>query len=110
MICPIRGCPNNQRGVVMEWACAADDTTMYISEEGRLCCNAWWPFQHNDLIINWKFDCGDRTGPHRSAHYQSADYEGFNHAISMAMLQATWTTGDWATKLMQNVKKQYDRD
>jgi len=93
----------------MQWVCAKDNTAMFISEEGRLCCNAWFR-QHNDLIINWKFDCGDRTGPHRSAHYQSADYEGFNHAISMAMLQSTWTTGEWAMKLMQNVKKQYNRN
>ncbi len=91
----------------MDWVCAKDKQSMFISEEGRLSCNAKFP--HNDLIINWQFDCGDRVGPHRSTHFLSADYEGFNHAISMAMLNSTWTTAEWATKLIQNLKKQYGR-
>ena len=91
----------------MDWVCANDKTTMYISEEGRLCCQY---NKHNKLIINWRFDCEDRVGPHRSTHFLSADYEGFSHAISMAMLQSTWATAEWATKLMQNVKRQYNRN
>jgi len=82
---------------------------MYISEEGRLRCSAYVG-QHNDLIINWKFDCGDRTGPHRSTHFLSADYEGFNHAIAMAIMQSDCTTADWAAELIQNLKKQYKRN
>lgn len=95
-------------GVILEWVCNIDKTTMFISEEGRLRCNAWCN-QHNDLIINWKFDCGDRVGPHRSTHFLSADYEGFNHAISMAMLHSTWTSAEWAMTLMTNLKKQYNK-
>ena len=82
---------------------------MFISEEGRLSCNA--EPSHNNLIINWKFDCGDRKGPHRSTHFLSArDYEGFNHAISMAMMHSSWTTADWAMALMTNLKKQYNKN
>ena len=92
-------------GKILDWVCAKDNTTMYISEEGRLRCQY---NLHNDLIVNWKFDCGDRVGPHRNTHFLSPDYESFNHAISMAMYHATWTTAEWATKLMQNVKKQFN--
>ena len=92
---------------LIEWVCAKDDTAMLISEEGRLKCSDLIP--HNDLIINWKFDCGDRVGPHRNTHFLSADYEGFNFAISMAMLHSSWSTADWATKLIQNLKKQYGK-
>ena len=94
----------------MEWCCASDQATIYISEEGRLSCNSQFSEQHNDLIINWRFDCGDRMGPHRGTHFLTPDYEGFNHAISMAMLQSTWTTAEWATKLMHNVKRQYNKN
>ena len=96
--------------IVTEWVCATDQATMYISEEGRLSCSSPIGQQHNDLIVNWKFDCGDRTGPHRFTHCLTPDYEGFNHAIAMAMLQSTWATAEWATKLMQNVKKQYNKN
>lgn len=94
-------------GKIFDWVCRDDNTTMYISEEGRLCCQY---NQHNDLIINWKFDCGDRVGPHRNTHFLSPDYEGFNHAISMAMYHSTFTTAEWAMRLMQNVKKQFNRN
>lgn len=94
-------------GKIIDWVCANDKTTMYISEEGRLRCQN---NTHNDLIINWKFDCGDRVGPHRGTHFRSADYEGFNHAISMALYNSTWTTAEWAIKLMQNVKRQFNRN
>jgi len=83
---------------------------MFISEEGRLSCNSQIGQQHNDLIINWKFDCGDRTGPHRSTHFLSADYEGFNHAIAMAIMQSEGTSADWAAELIKNLKKQYKKN
>ena len=72
----------------MEWLCATDKATIYICEEGIFNCNsAQFSEQHNYLVTNWKFDCGDRTGPHGGTH--SLSNEGFNHAISMAMLQST---------------------
>lgn len=109
MFCPITGCPNNSIGAIFNWVCAKDKTTMFISEEGRLRCNSTYD-QHNDLIMNWKFDCGDRTGPHRSTHFLSADYEGFNHALATAMLHSEYSSVEWAMTLMANLKKQYNRN
>lgn len=71
----------------MEWLCATDKATIYICEEGIFNCNSQFSEQHNDLVTNWEFDCGDRMGPHGGTH--SLSHEGFNHAISMAMLQST---------------------
>lgn len=81
---------------------------MQISEEGRLRCVASYP--HNDKIINWKFDCGDRSlnGPHRlSTHFVSPDYEGFSHAMSIAVANSVKADADWITKLIINLKEQY---
>ena len=93
----------------MEWVCAADKATIYICEEGILCCNSQFSEQHNDLIINWRFDCGGHMGPHRGIHSLTSDYESFNHALSIAMLQSTWATAEWAIKLIHNVKRQFNR-
>lgn len=101
----------SRQKVVLDWICAEDNTNMRISEEGRLKCNQYWP-HHDDKIINWKFDCGDRSyyGPHRSTHFQSPDYEGFSHAMAIAVANSTMAGAEWVTKLILNLKQQFGRD
>lgn len=94
---------------MMNWVCTRDKTPMFISEEGRLRCNAYYADRHNDLIMNWRFDCGDRSGPHQSTHFVAPDYEGFTHAMSIAMCTSSKTTAEWVTQLILNLKKQYGR-
>lgn len=91
--------------MILNWVCAQDKTTMYISEEGRLACRN----NHNEKIANWKFDCGDRSssGPHRSNHFVAADYQGFAHAMSIAVANSTVAGAEWVVKLMMNLKEQY---
>ena len=82
---------------------------MHISDEGRLACCNYPKDPHNDKITNWKFDCGDRSssGPHRSNHFVEADYQGFAHAMSIAVANSTVAGAEWVMKLMTNLKKQY---
>lgn len=82
---------------------------MEISEEGRLRCVASYFWSHNDKIINWKFDCGDRSygSPHRSSHFVRPDYEGFTHAMSIVVANSVKADADWIVKLVQNLKEQY---
>ena len=91
----------------MDWVCAIDRTEMYVSEEGRLRCNQHGP--HDDKIINWRFDCGDRSanGPHRGTPFVSPDYEGFTHAMSIAVANSTACGAEWVAQLIQNLKEQY---
>lgn len=108
MPCPITGCPNS-KDVVLNWVCSADKTTMYVSEEGRLKCSAK-SLTHNDKIVNWKFDCGDRTGPHRNTHFLYPDYEGFTHAMSIAVAHANVGGTYWVKKLMDELMKQFNKN
>ena len=80
---------------------------MYVSEEGRLRCNAS-SNQHNNKIVNWKFDCGDRTGPHRNTHFREPDFEGYNHAMSIAVANATLGGARWIAKLTLEIIKQFE--
>ena len=83
---------------------------MHISDEGRLACCNYPKDPHNDKITNWKFDCGDRSssGPHRSNHFVEADYQGFAHAMSIAVANSTVAGAEWVMKLMTNLKEQYE--
>lgn len=62
---------------------------------------------HNDLIINWKFDCGDRSGPHRNTHYLSPDLSGFAHALAIGIPLLDVAGAAWIGKLLANVEKQF---
>ena len=77
---------------------------MYVSEEGRLRCDA---YQHNDKIINWRFDCGDRTGPHRNTHFLYPDFEGFSHAMAIAVAHSTVGGAVWVKKLIDELVIQF---
>ena len=79
---------------------------MYICEEGKLRCGS---YQHEDKIVNWKFDCGDRSGVHRNIHYLYPDFEGFNYAISAAVAQSHAGGAEWAIKLIRELEKQFNR-
>ncbi|PFX11585.1 uncharacterized protein LOC111319513 [Stylophora pistillata] len=110
MPCPVRGCNNSRNDVILNWVCAKDKTKMFISEEGRLACSNY-PFDpHNDKIANWKFDCGDRSsyGPHRGEHFIAADFQGFAHAMSIAVANSSVAGAEWVMQLMINVKEQYE--
>ena len=96
------------QGVILNWICNADKTTMYISEEGRLRCSTLALYQHNDRIVNWKFDCGDRTGPHRNTHFLEPDFEGYSHAMSIAVANSSLGGAQWIAKLMQEIIKQFE--
>ncbi|XP_013415742.1 uncharacterized protein LOC106177500 [Lingula anatina] len=103
--CPVTGCPNSQ-GRLLEWVCARDNDAMYINENGILACTH---DKHVDKIINWKFDCGDRRGPHKYEHYQSPDYEGFTHAMAMALPHMGEAGADWVLSLVNAVRIQYGK-
>ena len=96
------------KGVILNWICNADKTTMYVSEEGRLRCSTLTLYQHNDRIVNWKFDCGDRTGPHRNTHFLEPDFEGYSHAMSIAVANSSLGGAQWIAKLMQEIIKQFE--
>ncbi|KAM4650719.1 uncharacterized protein O3C94_013404 [Discoglossus pictus] len=102
MPCPVKDCPGIQR--MIEWVCSADQGQMYICAEGLLSCQSG---NHENQIVNWKFDCGDRSGPHKSEHYQSPDYQQFVHAMSMALPHLPEAGADWVCLLVRNVEKQF---
>lgn len=77
---------------------------MYLSEEGRVACKKC---DFNDLIINVKFDCGDRTGVHITDHFQQADCSGMCHAVSMAADISKEAGSRWLATLITNIMKQY---
>jgi len=110
MPCPIKTCPNS-KDVILNWVCKDDGTGMFISEEGRLSCTASGA-NHNDKVINWKLDCGDQSesGPHRSTRFLSPDFEGFNHALSIALCHSTAAGSEWVIKLIKELDKQYERN
>ncbi|XP_032231903.2 uncharacterized protein LOC116614706 [Nematostella vectensis] len=102
--CPISGCPNNAK--MIDWVCATDKTTMQVCEQGRLRCSRCFS-PHEDQIVKWKFDCGDRIGPHRNKHYLYADFEGFAHAMAIGVAHLSEAGAAWVTKLVVEVERQY---
>lgn len=102
IVCPVKDCPGNQR--MISWVCVKDGGTMYICEEGLLRCES---NAHKNLIIHWKFDCGDRTGPHKSEHFQSPDYEKFTHAMALALPHLPMAGADWVCTLVKNLEAQF---
>lgn len=88
------------------WVCAKDNEAMYVCEEGRLkCANS----AHDDNIVNWKFDCGDRSGPHQTEHFLKPDFQGFSHAMSIAVAQMSEEEVDWLQKLITAIPKQFGK-
>ena len=94
--------------VALNWVCAKDKTQMFINEEGRLRCSLNSTDQHSDKIINWKFDCGAH-GSHESTRFLSADYEGFNYALGMAVISGSLSGAQWVAKLIQALEEQYKK-
>ncbi|XP_048576816.1 uncharacterized protein LOC125556690 [Nematostella vectensis] len=103
MPCPIKGCPNSER--CLDWVCSADGYTMYVCEKGRLSCGG----SHDAEIVNWKFDCGDRDGPHKNVHLLYADLEGFAHAMAIGVAHLNRAGADWVKQLVDEVERQYKR-
>ena len=92
---------------MIDWVCATDKTPMYVCELGRLRCSAFCN-QHNNRIVNWKFDCGGRSGPHRNTlDLNSADYEGFTHAMAIGIVGFPEARAQWVMRLIEELDKQF---
>ncbi|CAH1246246.1 Hypp7690 [Branchiostoma lanceolatum] len=105
MNCPVKGCSGANR-VASGWVCSKDKDTMYIDEDGYLSCQT---MAHRAQIVYWKFDCGQRGSGsnHNYERYQSADLEGFTHALSIGMAHLNEGGAVWLCKLITNIEKQY---
>ncbi|XP_066304283.1 uncharacterized protein [Branchiostoma lanceolatum] len=103
--CPVTGCSGQNR-LISGWVCNADNGTMYVDEDGYLSCQT---MAHRDKIIYWKFDCGERDpgSKHNYERWQSADLEGFMHAMSIGLPHLKEAGAVWVTKLIQSVDKQF---
>ena len=88
-----------RKALILDWVCAEDRTTMFICEDGRLRCGS---FQHDDEVVNWKFDCGGRSGVHKNVHFL---YPDFNYAMSAAIAQQTRSWSWVGHKTDQRINK-----
>ncbi|KXJ11704.1 hypothetical protein AC249_AIPGENE10737 [Exaiptasia diaphana] len=97
--------PSGQK--LLSWVCSEDQDDMFVCEQGRLSCRTK---AHDDSIINWKFDCGSRDGPHRNIHFHSPDFAGFAHAIAIGVPLLSEAGAKWLSTLMTNIEKQFKPD
>ncbi len=88
--------------------CAVDHGRIKINEKGILACRNE---THIGKIITWKFDCGDRTpgGKHFYQNYQYADYEGFTHAMAMALPHMKEAGAEWVKSLIDAISDQFGK-
>ncbi|XP_078659858.1 uncharacterized protein LOC144904657 [Branchiostoma floridae x Branchiostoma belcheri] len=103
--CPVSGCSGKGTS---GWVCSVDEDDMYIDEDGYLSCES---YSHYAKIVNWRFDCGARGSgsKHNYQRYQSADLEGFTHALAIAMGTLNAAGADWVKTLVQSIYDQYTK-
>ena len=92
---------------MLSWACAEDNTTIWINEKGYLSCTSG----HSDKIINWRFDCGYRGAgsPHNLEQFGVPDFGLFSYAMSMAVAHTAEAGADWVKSVVDALCEQFDR-
>ena len=101
-------CFFSSKGVMLSWACAEDNGTIYINENGVLCCQSG---RHRDKIVNWRFDCGYRGAgsPHNLEQYGVPDFGLFSYAMSMAVAHTSEAGADWVKSVVDALCEQFGR-
>ncbi|XP_063405639.1 uncharacterized protein LOC134689601 [Mytilus trossulus] len=98
--CPVTGCPGNR--FPKNWVCSIDNTDMFVSQNGILCCRVG----HTGRIMDWKFDCGNH-GNHSVRRWQTTDIQGFSYALSYATQMSNSAGATWVASLILSLGTQY---
>ncbi|XP_077863602.1 uncharacterized protein LOC144347808, partial [Saccoglossus kowalevskii] len=101
--CPVNECLKQDKP--MSWQCIHDGTDMYINEHGYLSCEN---YSHVAHICNWRFECGEKRGPHKHQKRQKTDFEGFSHAVIQGQPYIAKEAGTlWMKKLIESLEIQF---